>query len=75
MSANTHDIASLKFAVLGWQGIDVLAHADGNATLSLTEWIAVMGGIAMIFTQLPTFHSLRYVSSASATSFALGTVL
>lgn len=43
------------------QGLDMLSSSDGNARLTLTEWIAIMGGIAMLFTQLPTFHSLRYV--------------
>ena len=33
----------------------------GGTSMTLTEFIAILGGVAMLFTQMPTFHSLWYV--------------
>ena len=33
----------------------------GGTSMTLTEFIAILGGLAMLFTQMPTFHSLWYV--------------
>ncbi|KAK9812218.1 hypothetical protein WJX73_004919 [Symbiochloris irregularis] len=55
-------------AGLSVKGLDMLSSSTGTARLSLTEWIAIMGGIAMLFTQLPTFHSLRYINGFSMLS-------
>ncbi|KAK9866638.1 hypothetical protein WJX84_008980 [Apatococcus fuscideae] len=37
---------------------------DHNS-VSLTGWFAILGGVAIILTQLPTFHSLRYINGIS----------
>ena len=34
----------------------------GGTKLTLTEFIAIMGGAVMLFTQIPTFHSLWFIN-------------
>ena len=40
----------------------------GGTSMTLTEFIAILGGLAMLFTQMPTFHSLWYVPAHSSFS-------
>ena len=48
----------MRLAVASLQAIYTLC---GGTSMTLTEFIAILGGVAMLFTQMPTFHSLWYV--------------
>lgn len=37
----------------------------GGTSMTLTEFIAILGGLAMLFTQMPTFHSLWIINSVN----------
>lgn len=50
---------NLTFARRGMQAIYTLL---GGTRLTLTEFIAIMGGAVMLFTQIPTFHSLWFIN-------------
>ena len=58
-----------------WQAINQLCNGPD---ITLTEWIAIMLGVAMIGTQLPTLHSLRGINGVGMLStylFCLLTII
>lgn len=55
----------MRLAVISLQAIYTLC---GGTSMTLTEFIAILGGLAMLFTQMPTFHSLWFVPSCLSDS-------